>query len=363
MKTFLALSLLGLSFQSFAADSKVDYTYCKEAFAPSFPGVQKGFPFSMSKDGKINTHKKANYKFDKKTNTETVSYEMNFGMQTGGFGSTDFKPSKQKTTITIKRDKDGKIIQVSQQAKTEGMKTKSGLGTKNGPYGYGGGGGYPGVGMGFPGGGFNGGGGFGYGQGFDHTSVTDVKYKSGKCFPHRSVSLQKTGNHEHKSFTSDVELCRDLKKFHDEQEKKGSKLGDLRSCYESYQKEAQKVMDAHLERNDDIYNPDGKSDDDSPWGKSGPYGFNDSDAEFSDGTAGGAGYGGYGGFAGSIDNIVQSKQFASSAKTKMLNAYCNNPYSPVKKMIEDDELFVKDEVPASVGGEGSGGDSKSGKTK
>lgn len=361
MKTFLALSLLGLSFQSFAADSKVDYTYCKEAFAPSYPGAQKGFPFSMSKDGKIKAHKKANYKFDKKTNTETVSFEQSFGLQAGGFGNADFKPPKQTTTITIKRDKDGKILQFSQQAKTEAMKTKSGLGSKNGAYGYGMYG--PGA-YGFPGGGFGMGGGYGYGgQGFDHTTITDVKYKSGKCFPHRSVSLQKTGNHEHKSFGSDVELCRDLKKFHDQQEKKGSKLEKLRSCYESYQKEAQKVMDAHLERNDDIYNPDGKSDDDSPWGKGGPYGFNDSDAEFSDGTAGGAGYGGYGGFAGSIDNIVQSKQFGSAAKTKMLNAYCNFPYGPLKKMVDDDDLFTKDEVPASAGGEGSGGDSKSGKAK
>lgn len=356
MKTFLALSLLGLSFQSFAADSKIDYKYCKETFAPAFPGVEKGFPFAMKDDGSIKPHKKANYKFDKKTNTETITYDN--PTYNVGFPGTG-KPPKSSVTIQIKRDKDGKIIQVSNQSKTEAMKTKSGLGTKSGPWG---GVGMIGPGVGFPGGGFGIGGGYGYGQGFDYTTVFDVKYKSGKCFPHRSVSKQKTGNHEHKSFTTDIELCRDLKDFYADQDKKDSKLGKLKQCYESYQKAAQKVMDAHLERNDDLYSPDGEEKDDSPWGKGGPFGFNDSDAEFSDGTAGGGGYGGYGGFAGSIDNIVQSQQFGSAAKAKMLNAYCSFPYGPQKKMIDDDDLYVKDEVPASAGGEGSGGDSK-GKAK
>ncbi|MFT6071209.1 MAG: hypothetical protein ACJAT2_001481 [Bacteriovoracaceae bacterium] len=358
MKTFLALSLLGLSFQSFAADSKVDYSYCKETFAPELPGVPKGFPFEMKDDGTIKPHKKANYKFDKKTNTETISYEIP-GFNGGGGFPTTSKPQKSTVTIMIKRDKEGKILQVSNQSKTEAMKTKSGLGQKNMPWG---GAGMVGPGMGYPGVGF-GGGGYGFGQGFDYTTVFDVKYKSGKCFPHRSVAKQKTGNHEHKSFTTDIELCRDLKKFYAGEKKKDSKQAKLKQCYESYQKQAQKVLDAHLERNDDLYNPDGETGDDSPWGQSGPFGFNDSDAEFSDGTAGGGAYGGYGGFAGSIDNIVQSQQFSSAAKAKMLNAYCSFPYGPNKKMIDDDSLYVKDEVPASAGGEGSGGDSKSGKEK
>jgi hypothetical protein len=304
----------------------------------------------MDDDGKIQAHKDVNYKRDDKTGTETLTYEVP-GFSSGGFGGSQKIPGT-KMTLQFKRDKDGKITQYSSHMKVDGIKTKSGVGQNQNPY------------MAYPGGGF-GGGGFGYGHGMDHTNVYDVKYKSGKCFPHRSVSLQKTGNHEHKSFTSDIELCRDLKEFHDKQSKKGSKLGKLRSCYESYQKEAQKVMDAHLDRNDDIYNPDGDKSEDNPWGQGGPFGFGGSDAEFSDGTAGGGGggYNGYGGFAGSIDNIVQSKQFGSAAKAKMLNAYCSFPYGPQAKMISDDELFAK-EVPASAtGGEGSGGDSKSGKAK
>lgn len=353
MKFMIALGLVGLSFSAYA--EKVDYKYCRDAFTPEFQGgyigpdsdEMKGYPFKIEDNGKITPHKSADYKFDKESNTETLTFEMK-----NPYGGDKVVG---KSVIVIKRDKKGNISQVTNTMKNPGVKTRSGLGQKfpgGGMYGPGipgGGFGYPGVGIG---------GGFGYNGPSEFTTVTDVKIKAGKCFPYRSVNMNTLGNNTHHSFGSDVAMCRDLADFYKGHKGEDSKLGKLKACYESYQKEAQKVINGHLKRNDDLYNP--KSEDDAldAWGSGGFFGTLE-DGEFSDGTAAPkGGYGGYGagGFGMSIDNIVQNQMFNSAEKVKMLSQYCSFPYGPMKDMIKDDDLFKKEVVAdADAGGEGSGG--------
>lgn len=351
MKKILAVGLVGLSLQAFAADS-VDYSYCKDTFAPDLSGgygggygsaPKKGFPFKLGDDGKVTPHKDVKYKFDKKTNTETMSFSA-----TPGFGG--------KQEIIVKRSKDGHISQVISNSSFEGAKTKSGLGSKKGGFpGYPGGGGGMYGGPGIGGGGF-GVGGYGMGGSSKFSIVYDVKIKSGKCFPYRSVNLSEMGNNTHKSFGSDVQLCRDLKDFYKKQEDAGSKLNKLKTCHDSYQKEAQKVIDAHKTRNSDLYEPKDEQDESNPWSTGGHYGDMGS-GEFASGQGGGqGGYGYPGGFGGSIDTIVEGSMFNSAEKAKQLSVFCSFPYGPMKDMVKDDSLFTKE---AKAGGEGSGS-SKSG---
>lgn len=362
MKKVLALALIGVSFQGFAKD-KVDYSYCQDTFTPKLNGSwgghgngvnlsseYKDFPFKLGDDGKVTPHKDVKYKYDEKTKTETMSFVA---------GPKEFG-SKQE--VIIKRDKQGHISQVISNSSYEGMKTKTGLGSKKFPFG--GGGMYgPGIGVGYPGGGGGFGmGGYGMGGPSKFSIVHDVKIKSGKCFPYRSVQLSEVGNNTHKSFGSDAYLCRDLKKFYQEQDKDDSKLGKLKACYDSYQKEAQKVISAHKKRNDDLYNPKDEMEDDNPW-KQGGYFGDLGEGQFSSGEAGypggGGGYGHPGGFAGSIDNIVESKMFNSAEKAKQLSVFCNFPYGPMKDIIGDDSLFKK-ELRSDASAEGS---QKDGSTK
>ena len=152
MKFLITLSLLGLSFQSFGADSdkKINYKHCQAAFnvPTQLQGPRKDFPFKMKDNGKIEVHKDANYSYDEETKTETIKYEIGKGE---GFGMGS------DLSVVIKRDGKGVPTQVIYNTAFKGVKTKTGLGAKNQGWGagmYG----APGIGIG---------GGFGYGGGFN----------------------------------------------------------------------------------------------------------------------------------------------------------------------------------------------------
>ena len=347
MKVLIAMSLMGLSFGVAAKDSKIDYKYCQEAFnVPEGFGQVNGFPFKLGDDGKVTPHKDVKYKYDDKKKIETMTYKPKMG-----FGQDN--PHE----VIIKRDKNGAISQVIYNSEFKGIKTKSGLGSKQPAFGMG----MPGIGIGYPGvdGGFGGYGGMNTGPS-KSSSVFDVKIKAGKCFPYRSVGIMETGSHTHQTFSSDVQMCYDIKKHLKEEGTEGSELNKLKECSNKYSKASQKIIDGHMKRNDDLYNPPSDPDDyQSPWGTGGYFG-NMEEGSFGNGEAGGqGGYGYPGGFAGSIDNIAQSQMFTPSQKVKMLSQYCAFPYGAMKEMLKDKDLFKKEIVAAGeVGGEGSGGGAK-----
>lgn len=315
MKYLVALGLIPLSFTALSAD--VDYSNCQESFStPKIYGYggKEDFPFRLEKDGKITAHKDADYVYDKDSNIETIKYKSE------GFGSVS------ETSVVIKRDDKGHLSQVIYNTDFKGFKTQTGLGS-NMPL-------QPG--FGFPG--------YGIGGSMSGPSkssfVTDIKIKSGKCFPYRSVSLFETNGNTHKSFTNDVELCRDIKKMLKEEGTEGSESNKLKACYEKYQDKAQKILNGHLKRNDDLYNPPEKNTK-GMWATGGYYG-NPYQGAFSNGKEGSGGYGTPGGFAGSIDNIVQNQMFNPSEKIKILSQYCAFNFGAQEKMIQDDSLFKEE---------------------
>lgn len=319
MKKLYFCIALALSFT--ASANKVDYTHCQDRLRGVGYGnyaQPEGYPFKIEDDGKIKPHSSiTSYQVDKDSKAEVMKISSeNFGMQ----HETEFK---------VLRDDQGNISQIVQSSKTKSPKTKSGLGSPNNAFPY--------AGMG-------GGMGFGYGMGgipageMEITQITDIKIKNGKCYPYRSYSINKNGNHEHKSFNEDVLLCRDIVSKLSDEQKENSRLAELKSCHDKYQNEAEKILNSHKERNADLYQ------------------IEKSKAQFSDGQIGGyPGHGSYGpgGFGMSIDSIVNSAQFSPSEKLKMLTVYCMFPESPMEKMVKDEKLFEKAPKLNSSGQEGS----------
>lgn len=329
MKYIIALGLIPLSLSALAGD--IDYSYCQKSLSPfgdtGFNG-QAGFPLTMDKDGKIKAHKDANYKFDKETNTETVSYSFD------GYGG-----GKIEMSTVIKRDENGAPVQFIMNTKSPGMKTKTGLGSGKG---------FPMGGLGYPG--LGGYGGMGLGMGMmgpsKFSTVYDIKIKSGKCFPYRTTSLLEMNGNTHKSFVSDVELCRDVKKMLKAEGTEGSELNRLKACYDKYQDKAGKIISSHLKRNDDLYNPPKEKEDNNPWGSGGYYG-DMQNGSFSSGELGEEMESGnyIGGFAGSIDNLIQNNDFTPGEKVKMLSQYCKgSPFFPADDLTGDDSLFVEEKA-------------------
>ncbi len=323
MKYLVTLGLIPMSLTVFSAE--VDYSKCQANFnSPQGYGSSKeGFPFKLESDGKVKVHKDANYVFDQATNTEKITYKYE------GLGDGI------DSSVVIKRNEKGELSQVIYNNEFKGIKTQTGLGSQfpNAPV--------PGfMGMGLMGG-------MGGGMGPSKSSyVTDVKIKSGKCFPYRSVSLIETNGNTHKSFANDVELCRDIKKMLKQEGTEGSEGNKLKACYDQYQEKAQKILAGHKERNDDLYNPKENRLTEGAWGSGGYYG-NPVQGSFGNGQGG---YGYPGGFAGSIDNIVQNQMFTPAEKLKMLSQYCVYGSPAQEEMINDDSLFVEEPSQNQGGG-------------
>ncbi len=287
--------IISLSIQA----DKIDYTYCQELFQG---------PVKIDDEGNITPHAGAKYKLDKKGKTEILTFKQ----MALGSGHT--------IKITVKRDNRGRLSQVQFDSKFNPSQTKSGLGSQNL---FGGSGG---LGMGMP---------FGGGLPMETSMVTDIKIKGGKCFPYRTISKSKTGNYTHTTFHNEVQLCRELRQFvKDAQKKEDSKLGKLKKCYDSYQKEAQKVIRNHLKRNSDLYQPKENK-------------FMTGGFGFAPQTGAGLGTrylgvpGPGGGFIMSLDSIVQSPQLSPAQKIEVLSAYCRPFSHSLRSMLRDDDLFVK----------------------
>lgn len=298
MKKFLPIMVLSLCSTAFA--SEIDYSHCQQkAYGPSGYLLQQAAPFTIESDGKITPHASVNsYEFDKSTNTEVLKIvHENFGM-------------KSENQIHIKRNERGEISQIIHKNESKARPTRSGMGSQMPqPLGFGGMYGMGGM----------------YGSSdISMTTVTDIKIENGKCFPYRSYMDTKNGNHLHRSLIEEAQLCRDITAHLNEEQKENSKLSELKSCHDAYQNEASKVINAHKERNADLYEVPKSDENPSMFG----------------GGIGGYGYGlGYGGFGMSIDNIVNSAQFSSAEKLKMLTVYCMMPNSPLSEMSGDEKLF------------------------
>lgn len=341
MKKLIILAGVFLGTQVMAAD--VDYSYCNDSLARPFglsSNNYEGFPFSISKDGKIKTHEKINsYKIDEKLNAEIIEYGE--------------KP--YITKLTIIKDESGKLSKVIQTNEFKAKEQTIGVGAKNKGFGvYG-----PGQ--------------SGYGMGMmpiadtEMNMVTDIKIQNGKCFPYRSLMETKTGKLTQRHFVSDVQLCRDIKEFF-------KKNPQAASCFDpKLNAEMSKVLGGHHKRNEDVYDPKSYKKKLAKEKKEGVDPFSD-DEEYDsyDGKGfnspgfgypgmGGVGMVAGGGYGMFLDNMIpqegQNNLFNQAPiinAQSILSMQCGGffPNSPIVKMIADDELF-KEEVQAIMGKEGN----------
>ncbi len=320
MKSLIMTAALMVTANVMAAD-KVDYTYCQENFnkaAPMGMGFEEGFPFKITDDGKAWVHLKVkSYKKDEKTGTETFEY-----------GEKPFK-----TKVTISRDEKGELARVVSSTFYDAPEFKRGVGAKKDLYG-GMGGMYGGMGLGGMGMGMMGGNPF---PSVDTTTdvVTDIKIQNGKCVPSRSVMETKAGKSSEKHFITDLQLCRDVKTFF-------KKNPDAAACFGSKMNEAMEaVLQGHRTRNADLYKTEASSEEEQTqasgypgigtWG-----GFN------SEGMSYNGINGGYGIF---IDNLATEKGTPNLlgsplARGATVLTYCEMPFGPMSKMMQDEVLFA-----------------------
>ncbi|MFA6235877.1 MAG: hypothetical protein WC635_01010 [Bacteriovorax sp.] len=332
-KTLMATSLFVISSMS-AAFAGVDYSYCQKQFGTDGEGIPaefKGYPFSISDDGKIVPHKSvSSYKYDEEKKQEILDYGE--------------KPFKNK--IVIQHNANGEISKVSYVQDFDAPEVEVGVGAKKMGFGS-----YGGVGVGMMGGYYPGGGfpGMGMGMGMamqdsQMKMAVDIKIQNGKCFPYRSMSENKTGKVTERHFLTDVALCRDIDKFFKNNPKA---LG----CFDKdLNSKMTKIFSGHKKRNEDVYKPDPKSETINPYGTFGgdftPYeggGFNT--------AGGGIGLGSYGMY---LDNMVDSVSTfpgvgnSPVVTANMLSQYCNFPGSLITEMVKDEDLFK--EVPVEKAG-------------
>lgn len=273
-----------------------------------FESTPPGYPFMISEDGGIRPHSSVSVNTDSESRTTTITVP------------TPLAGQQSPITIEVRRNEQGQITQIVNSSTWRGFRTESGVGAVN-PGGLGM---NPWMPMGF--GGMN--------SDSQFTMTTDIKIESGKCFPYRSISSNTTGNHTHRSFAHEVELCRDLENFNQRANDATNPLSQLKSCYDQYIREAQTVIDAHLSRNDSIYNPRNRQNANELY----PGSFPASGGSWGTGVPGGpGGFGGGMGFGGSIDMIINNPSIEVSTKQEMLRMYCQQPL--MREMVADDDLF------------------------
>lgn len=326
-KMIMTGALLSLGAIS-TASAGVDYSYCQKQFGTEGEGIPaefKGYPFSISDDGKIVPHKSvSSYKYDEEKKQEILDYGE--------------KPFKNK--IIIQHNANGEISKVSYIQDFDAPEVEVGVGAKKVGFGVYPGMGGPGVGVGMMGGYPGGFPGMGMAmQDSQMKMAVDIKIQNGKCFPYRSMSENKTGKVTERHFLTDVALCRDIDKFFKANPK-------AQGCFDKdLNSKMTKIFSGHKKRNEDVYKPDPKSDTINPYGVFGndftPYeggGFNT--------TGGGIGLGSYGMY---LDNMVDSVSTfpgvgnSPIVTANMLSQYCNFPGSLTTEMIKDNDLFK--EVP------------------
>jgi hypothetical protein len=289
----------------------VDYTHCQNSLRP--PGIStNGFPFAITDDGTIRPHSTVNMAVNAQQRTTTITVPSAYE------GYPD-------QTIIVRRNERGEISQFETSYSFRAPPTRSGLGTNN-PWGMIGGVNPFVNGVGFGGPMVN----------SDSVVVTDVKMVNGKCFPYRSVAAMTTNNHTHRSFTYDVELCRDIRQFNQNASDATNRLSQLKSCYDEYIRESQRLIDAHKTRNNDLYNPP-RNQEERIYG-----GIFEGEGGFSEGQPEGqTGWGQYGmgGFGMSVDTVVNNPMLNASQKIMMLGQACSWGY--VAQMAADDSLFPR----------------------
>jgi hypothetical protein len=335
MKNVLLFSLMTLGFQAFADD--VDYSYCRDAFefkGAGFGGAysEKGFPFTITNDGKVKAHDLVkSFKTDEKENIDII----------------ELGEEPYKTKIVIAKNDKGEITQVIQSTTYDAPEVKSGVGAKRKNVGY------PGVGMGMMGMGYPAGGMGGFGmpmQDMVNSTITDVKIQNGKCFPYRSFLETKIGKSTEKHFTTDVQLCKDIKDFF-------KANPQASSCFDpKLNAEMDKVFGGHKSRNSDVYKPLKSKKSDKTTKSNYSYYEDAEDFTGEEYSGGGFGnYGGYGvgavgGFGMFIDTMIPEKgQFNPNGSSiitgHLMSQYCAFPGSAVENMIKDDQLFKSISIP------------------
>lgn len=289
----------------------VDYKHCQQNWGAYF-GQGPGYPFEIKKDGTISPHASVNYKNENGVETIVIPNSN----EPSPFGVSD-------QSFIIERDDDGNISKITNRSKYEAppiQKTETGIGAKNR---------VPGVGIGY--------GGFGpyanFGNPYlsrssSYELITDINIVNDKCVPSRTYSVMENDTHIHRSLIQDSELCHDILKMKEEEEKEGSRLSALKSCYNDYKNEVKKIIDSHKQRNDDLYNPQSEKETTGTEGLSRFPGYNAYSSSF-----------GAGGFGGSVDTIVSNDQTSLSTKNEMLRVYCGAQSFSSKELFTDSSLY------------------------